>query len=143
MDPIMLLNRLLDDEELEMLQETDPLFHLPDFARPDYPYDLPYYRRPFYVRIFEQAGVPRRCPIARCRRSGKCEGADGPPCYRADRARLNRLLNRVYTAFNEMSEEAVARAALELEEAFSRTPPRTTCRKGDDRDEPGHALRKS
>jgi hypothetical protein len=119
----MMLRRLLDDEELEMLQETDPLFHIPDFVRPDYPYDLPYYRRPFYARIFEEAGVPRRCPIARCRRSGRCEGVDGPPCYRADRARLNRLLNRVYTAFDVMSEESIARTALELEEAFGRTAP--------------------
>jgi hypothetical protein len=65
---------------------------LPDFIKPDYPLDLPPARMPFAKFVFTDAGAPPGCPQAACRRSGECEGGDGPTCYRADRRFFSRIL---------------------------------------------------
>jgi hypothetical protein len=95
---------------------------LPDFVLPQYPFDLPPYRRAFFTRVFEAAGVPATCKVAACRRSGRCRGENGLPCYRADRQRLNILLHIVYLACNCFDEEEFARAAAMLEVEFGKEP---------------------
>jgi hypothetical protein len=65
---------------------------LPDFIKPSYPFDLPPERVPFAQGIFTMCGAPARCPQETCRRSMRCEGGDGPPCFRADRKPLQQLL---------------------------------------------------
>jgi hypothetical protein len=66
--------------------------HLPDFIKPDYPFDLPPARLPFARFVFTEVGAPRRCAEAACRRTKECRGGDGPPCYRADRPFLSQIL---------------------------------------------------
>src|SRR5215207_6966148 len=61
---------------------------LPDFIKPDYPFDLPPERLAVAQAIFTECGVPARCPQEACRRSMRCRGGDGPPCFRADRKPL-------------------------------------------------------
>ena len=65
---------------------------LPDFIKPDYPFDLPPARMPFAQKIFTECGASARCPKEACRRSMRCEGGDGPPCFRADREPLQQML---------------------------------------------------
>ncbi|HKH95059.1 MAG TPA: hypothetical protein VKA39_00895 [Beijerinckiaceae bacterium] len=65
---------------------------LPDFIKPDYPFDLPPERLAVAQAIFTECGVPARCPQEACRRSMRCGGGDGPPCFRADRKPLQQLL---------------------------------------------------
>jgi len=110
--PLMFLYDLLQDP---LMRTPDDSIDLPDFVRPDYPFDLPPYRRAFVSRVFEAAGAPKTCPHSACRRSRRCAGEDGPPCYRADRERLSRLLLRVYLALNHMTPEGVAEVAIDLE----------------------------
>jgi hypothetical protein len=38
------------------------------------------------------AGAPHHCPELACRRARKCQGGDGPPCFRADREELREVL---------------------------------------------------
>jgi hypothetical protein len=95
---------------------------LPDFVRLDYPFDLPPYRRPFFTRVFEAAGVPKICPVAACRRSRRCEGKDGPPCYHAHRQPLSRLLLKVYVALNFLNEEGFATIADNLQSELGGGP---------------------
>jgi hypothetical protein len=66
--------------------------HLPDFIKPDYPFDMPPARLPFACHVFTKVGAPRFCPEGACRRSGACRGGDGPPCFRADREALGQVL---------------------------------------------------
>ena len=66
--------------------------NVPDFIRPDYPFDVPPGRLPFAQYVFTQVGAPRFCPETACRRCGECRGGDGPPCLRADRKRLLHVL---------------------------------------------------
>ncbi len=117
----MLLFDLLRDPTLRIPNDVPDL---PDFVRPDYPFDLPPYRRAFFTRVFEAAGVPRACPAPECRRSGRCRGQDGPPCYRAERARLNRLLLRVYMACNYLDEVGCYEIARQLETELGGPPLR-------------------
>src|SRR4051812_25763441 len=65
---------------------------LPDFIQADYRFDLPPARMPFAQKIFTECGAPARCPQQPCRRSMRCEGGDGPPCFRADREPLQQML---------------------------------------------------
>ena len=65
---------------------------LPDFIKPDYPFDLPPAQISFAQKIFTECGAPGRCPQETCRRSLRCEGGDGPPCFRADRKPLHQML---------------------------------------------------
>jgi hypothetical protein len=65
---------------------------LPDFIKPDYPFDLPPARMSFAQKIFTECGAPGRCPQETCRRSMRCGGGDGPPCFRADRKPLHQML---------------------------------------------------
>jgi hypothetical protein len=65
---------------------------LPDFIKPDYPFDVPPARMAGARYVFTEVGAPRFCPEAACRRAGECRGGDGPPCYRADRAALRHVL---------------------------------------------------
>jgi len=110
---------------------------LPDFVLPDYPFDLPPYRRAFFTRVFEAAGVPAACKVPACRRSRRCQGEDGPPCYRADRKRLSLLLQAVYVACNCMDEEEFAQVAvmLAIEYGGAGRPP-ATGKAGREQDEP-------
>ena len=66
--------------------------HLPDFIKRSYPFDLPPERLGFAQGIFTECGAPARCPQETCRRSMRCEGGDGPPCFRADRKPLQQML---------------------------------------------------
>jgi hypothetical protein len=115
----MFLYDLLKDPAL--LPSEDAI-DLPDFVRPDYPFDLPPYRRAFFARVFEAAGVPRTCPNGACRRARRCQGEAGPPCYRADRERLSRLLLRVYVALHYMTPEGIAAVAIDLDEELGGPP---------------------
>ena len=65
---------------------------LPDFIKPDYPLDIPPERMPFVREVFTTVGAPRLCAVAACRRAEACQGGDGPPCFRADRKDLSRVL---------------------------------------------------
>ena len=51
--------------------------------------------------IFTEAGAPRFCPQAACRRAQECLGGDGPPCYRADREALRHVLLLSWLAIYE------------------------------------------
>lgn len=64
---------------------------LPDFIRPDYPFDLPPNRLPFAQFVFTQAGAPKFCANRACRRADRCQGGDGPPCFRVDRRDLRQV----------------------------------------------------
>jgi hypothetical protein len=79
-------------------EEPDETLDLPDFVRPDYPFDLPPYRQPFYAFVFTQVGAHETCPRGACRRYGECQGGAGPPCFRADRRRLHKILLLVWLA---------------------------------------------
>ena len=65
---------------------------LPDFIKPGYPLDIPPERMPFVQFVFTTVGAPRFCPEPACRRTGECQGGDGPPCFRADRRDLSQVL---------------------------------------------------
>ncbi|WP_230533346.1 hypothetical protein [Microvirga roseola] len=117
----MFLYDLLQDPAI--LPGDDPeAVDVPDFVRPDYPFDLPPYRRAFFARVFDAAGVPQHCPVAECRRTRHCQGSDGPPCYRADRDRLNRLLFRVWVASRLMNEQGIFEVAAQLEQELGGPP---------------------
>ena len=90
---------VIDDEAGEAIDEAEFAewwAQLPDFIKPDYPFDMPPARLPFVQSVFTQMGAPRHCPEARCRRSGQCRGGDGPPCLRADPKDLQQVLFLVY-----------------------------------------------
>jgi hypothetical protein len=72
---------------------------LPGFIKPDYPFDLPPARMSFAQKIFTDCGAPARCPQEACRRSRRCDGGDGPPCFRADRKPLHQMLFLAWMAF--------------------------------------------
>ncbi len=42
---------------------------LPDFIKPDYPFDLQPDRLPFAQRMFSLVGAPQHCPAGACRRA--------------------------------------------------------------------------
>ena len=88
--------------------------HVPDFVKPDYPFDLPPARLPFARHVFTEVGAPRLCPETACRRAGACRGGDGPPCFRADRKGLGHVLllwwMRLYADFSEENYKASLRA---------------------------------
>jgi hypothetical protein len=65
---------------------------VPDFLWLNYPFDIPPGRMPFATRVMTMAGAPRHCPELACRRARKCQGGDGPPCFRADREELREVL---------------------------------------------------
>lgn len=65
---------------------------VPDFLKPSYPFDVPPDRLPFAREVLSFAGAPRHCPQSACRRARACRGGDGPPCYRADRKALQRIM---------------------------------------------------
>jgi hypothetical protein len=94
------LEDLEDDEATKRVDDDEACgrwwAQLPDFIKPDYPFDMPPARLPFVQFVFTQMGAPRHCPEARCRRSGQCRGGDGPPCFRADRKDLQQVLFLVY-----------------------------------------------
>jgi hypothetical protein len=115
----MFLYDLLKDPVVRIPEDQ---VDLPDFVRPDYPFDLPSYRRAFFTRVFEAAGVPLICPNPQCRRSRRCAGEDGPDCYRADRERLSRLLMRVYVACNMLNPEGIAEVAMALDSELGGPP---------------------
>jgi hypothetical protein len=84
---------------------------LPDFIRPDYPFDVPPTRLAFARHVFTEVGAPRFCPEGACRRSGACRGGDGPPCYRADRAALRHVLLLWWMAlYADLPREAYAQS---------------------------------
>ena len=116
----MFLIDLVNDPAIQIPEDH---IDLPDFVLPQYPFDLPPYRREFFSRVFEAAGVPATCKVAACRRSGRCEGGDGPPCYRANRERLSHLLLLVYVACNACEQEEIAKIAVALEVEFGEEPP--------------------
>ena len=130
----------LDDEEATRRVDDDEAcalwwWHLPDFIKPDYPFDMPPARLPFVQFVFTQMGAPRHCPEARCRRAGQCQGGDGPPCFRADRKDLQQVLFLVYMMlFAEWPEQELwrtlkaqgnryAESAVELPEEHAADPP--------------------
>ena len=79
---------------------------LPDFIKKDYELDIPAARLPLARQVFTEVGAPRFCPQAACRRSGACEGGNGPPCFRADRSDLSHVLRlRWLTMYTSMTEE--------------------------------------
>jgi hypothetical protein len=67
-------------------------WHLPDFIKPNYPFDVPPERMAYASAVFTAAHVYAACPEAGCRRERACLGGEGPPCYRADRRNLRQLL---------------------------------------------------
>jgi hypothetical protein len=111
----MFLEDLANDPAIRIPEDH---IDLPDFVLPHYPFDLPPYRRAFFAKVFEAAGVPATCKVPACRRSKRCQGEDGPPCYRADRKRLSMLLLSVYLACNCFDEDEFARTAVMLEVEF-------------------------
>ena len=88
------------------------LARLPDFIMPDYPFDLPPARLRFAQKIFTLCGAPARCPQETCRRGMRCEGGDGPPCFRADRKPLHQMLFLAWMATMGPATDDQARDAL-------------------------------
>jgi hypothetical protein len=85
---------------------------LPDFVKPTYPFDLPPDRMGFAQFIFTSCGAPERCPQGGCRRTGECEGRDGPACYRADRLALSRVLLAAWLKLTQEKPDVEALRAL-------------------------------
>jgi len=81
--------RTADEEEADV---QNWWAQLPDFIKPGYPLDLPPNRMPFAQFVFTEVGAQRFCPQAACRRARSCQGGEGPPCFRADRADLLQVL---------------------------------------------------
>jgi hypothetical protein len=100
------------DEDEEEARDRAWLARLPDFIMPDYPFDLPPARLPFAQRIFSLCGAPARCPQETCRRSMRCAGSDGPPCFRADRKPLQQMLFLAWIATMASATDDEARDAL-------------------------------
>jgi hypothetical protein len=85
-----------DDEE-PLTPEEEAAYRswwaqLPDFIMPSYPFDVPPDRMLYARRVFTEFDVPRTCRVGACRRTGQCQGGDGPPCYRARPKELRALL---------------------------------------------------
>ena len=99
-----------EDEEEERIRAW--LARLPDFIMPNYPFDLPPARRPFAQKIFTLCGAPGRCPHETCRRSMRCAGGEGPPCFRADRKPLHQMLFLAWIATMGPATDDEARDAL-------------------------------
>ena len=102
---------------------------LPDFIKPDYPFDVPPARLPFAQYVFTVMGAPRFCPQVACRRAGQCRGGDGPPCYRADREALRHILflwwMSAYWGMSEEEYEDSLRAKAPRYAALDGGPPQT------------------
>ncbi len=81
-----------EDEEVGETEFAEWWARLPDFIKPEYPFDLPPDRLPFAQFVFTKVGAARVCPEIACNRSGACRGGDGPPCFRADRKNLQQVL---------------------------------------------------
>ncbi|HKH33015.1 MAG TPA: hypothetical protein VKA80_02435 [Beijerinckiaceae bacterium] len=67
-------------------------WHLPDFIKHSYPFDVPPDRMCYAKEMFDAVHPYRTCPRGECRRARECQGGDGPACYRADRKNLRQLL---------------------------------------------------
>jgi hypothetical protein len=116
------------DEEEEEARDRAWLARLPDFIMPDYPFDLPPARLPFAHRIFTLCGAPARCPQETCRRSMRCAGSDGPPCFRADRKPLHQMLFLAWMATmgpatDDEARDALCRARNPYRWAFDKDAP--------------------
>ena len=101
-----------EDEDEEEARIRAWLARLPDFIMPDYPFDVPPARLPFAQKIFTLCGAPARCPQETCRRSMRCAGGDGPPCFRADRKPLHQMLFLAWMATMGPATDDEARDAL-------------------------------
>jgi hypothetical protein len=101
-----------EDEDEEEARIRAWYAQLPDFIMDSYPFDVPPARLPFAQRIFTLCGAPARCPQETCRRSTRCAGGDGPPCFRADRKPLQQMLFLAWVATMGPATDDEARDAL-------------------------------
>jgi hypothetical protein len=83
-----------DDPDEDALETEFSRWHaqLPDFVWLDYPLDIPPSRLPAVRVLFDAIDAWRFCPEASCYRRRACRRGDGPPCFRADRKVLSKVL---------------------------------------------------
>jgi hypothetical protein len=107
---------------------------LPEFIKTDVG-DLPAGCLVFAQSIFTLCGAPGRCPQQACRRTMRCQGGDGPPCFRADRRPLDQMLFLSWMAIkgpatNEEAHEALALAQNPYRWIFDDPPKRAEGKSG-------------
>ena len=82
---------------------------VPDFLWSSYPFDVPPGRMAGVRYILTLFQAHRHCPRGSCRRARRCLGGDGPPCFRADRKELRKILLLSWSnLFLGLPEEAFA-----------------------------------
>ena len=85
---------------------------VPDFLWSSYPFDVPPGRMGVVRYLLTMFQAHRHCPRGSCRRARRCLGGDGPPCFRADREELRKILLLTWSnLFLGLPEEAFAAEA--------------------------------
>ena len=82
---------------------------VPDFLWSSYPFDVPPGRMGVVRYLLTMFQAHRHCPRGSCRRARRCLGGDGPPCFRADRKELRKILLLTWSnLFLDLPDEAFA-----------------------------------
>ena len=96
---------------------------MPDFLWSSYPFDVPPGRMAVVRYLLTLFQAHRHCPRGSCRRARRCLGGDGPPCFRADREELRKILLLTWShLFHDLPEEAFAAELDKLGDRYEMLP---------------------
>ena len=96
---------------------------VPDFLWSSYPFDVPPGRMGVVRYLLTMFQAHRHCPRGSCRRARRCLGGDGPPCFRADREELRKILLLTWSnLFLGLPEEAFAAELDKLGDRYEMLP---------------------